>query len=117
MTPDPGDATPAPLSTTLAQLRESYRMGASTLVARFRELAAQLATDPSSSAVTDAVRQASHRVRGTAGSYGFDRASELAGALEDRAAGWAIDPGAERDIRAEVVAQFADSLEVAFEAV
>jgi len=98
----------------LQQLRERYRASAPQLVAVFRELAAQLAVNPQSAALADAVRGASHRLRGTAGSYGFDQASQLSAALEERAARWVADADAETASRTSIVSTFADALEVAF---
>jgi chemotaxis protein histidine kinase CheA len=117
MTPDPSDPPRPPLSAMLDQLRQSYRVAAPLLIARFRELAGRLAADPSSAAALEGVQETSHRVRGTAGSYGFVQASELAAALEDRAGRWAADPRFELDLRSDVVIQFAEALEVAFQAV
>jgi chemotaxis protein histidine kinase CheA len=114
MTPDRPNPPRYDSSAALQQLRERYRASAPQLVSVFRELAAQLAADPQSAALADAVRSASHRLRGTAGSYGFDRASQLSAALEDRATRWVADAEADASARTAIVSTFADALEVAF---
>ena len=114
MTPDPSKAAPLVTSPALRALRERYRASAPQFVAAFRELAARLATEPDSAPVIEALRTAAHRLRGTAGSYGFAHASELAADLEDRSGRWLADVGAELPARAAAVSSFADALEVAF---
>lgn len=104
------------LGHALAQLRERYRASAPQLVATFRGIASALASDPRSPALISSLRDAAHRVRGTAGSYGFTHASELAGVLEERARHWQAEPEAELASRVSIVNSFAEALEVAFAA-
>ena len=80
-------------------------------MAAFRRLAAQLASAPSAPEVVEALRRELHRVRGTAGTYGFGEASRLAGAFEERAIRWTADPTLDRDRRAAMAEHFASALE------
>ena len=107
---------PSTLSGTLEALRARYRASAPQLAAPFRELAQQLALDPDSLSVIEGVRAAAHRLRGTAGSYGFSQVSALAAALEARVLAWGAGTGSELEARSRIVGDFADALEVAFEA-
>jgi HPt (histidine-containing phosphotransfer) domain-containing protein len=121
MTPNTPTPPPLSLANALEALRQKYRASAPQLVAPFRELAQRLAVDPGSPAAAEAVRAAAHRLRGTAGSYGFAQVSQLASTLEHRAAGWGGGgngpvSGVDLESRAALVAQFADALEVAFRA-
>lgn len=101
-------------SAALAALRERYRAGSGRVVEAFRSLAQRLAEAPESPEVLDALRRELHRVRGTAGSYGFHGVSELAKAFEPQAKGWAERPsdGAER--RSALVAHLADAMAAQF---
>ncbi len=81
----------------------------------FRALALQLSAAPTAPEVLDALRRELHRIRGTAGSYGYEDASYLAGKLEERAVCWAADPGLDTSDRATMIVHFVSVLEVAFE--
>ncbi|GAC1648082.1 MAG: hypothetical protein NVS4B3_03100 [Gemmatimonadaceae bacterium] len=63
----------------------------------------------------DALRRELHRLRGTAGTFGFPEASRLAGVLEDRALEWASDVTLDVDRRAAAVDHFATALALAFQ--
>jgi chemotaxis protein histidine kinase CheA len=85
------------------------------VLAAFEDLAAQLAASPDAPEALAALRGTLHRVRGTAGSYGFAEASQLAAALEERAARWAEDPRLDVDRRSILVLDFVAGLRAAFE--
>lgn len=95
----------------LRLLRERYRATSANTVAALRRLAAQLVLTVSAPEVIDALRRELHRVRGSAGSYGFPEASRLAGVLEERAIAWATDATLDRDRRASMIEHFASVLE------
>lgn len=103
--PAPGD-----LKDVLAQLRERYLAGSGATLRAFEELATQLERAPGAPEVVQALRRELHRVRGTAGSYGFLETSRLAAALEPVAVRWAGDPELDRTRRARIVRQFVASL-------
>jgi chemotaxis protein histidine kinase CheA len=101
-------------SETLRSLHERYRASTGQIVEIFRAHALRLVATPTDTAVIDSLRRELHRLHGTAGSYGFHDASQLAGALESRVIEWAIDDTLEAADRAAVVARFARTLEAAF---
>ena len=105
-TPSNGQMTDA-----LRALRERYRATSANTVAAFRRLAAQLASAPAAPEVVEVLRRELHRVRGTAGTYGFAEASRLAAAFEERAIRWAADPSLDRDRRSAMAEHFASALE------
>ena len=80
----------------------------------FRRLATEIGSDPGSRDAVERLRSEAHRVHGTAGSFGFTRASKLAAAIEERAIAWVADTDLERDRRAAVVEQFTHELEKSF---
>lgn len=100
----------------LALLRERYRAASGNTVAAFEALARQLRATPDAAEVTETLRRELHRVRGTAGTYGFAEASALAASLEERAIRWHADPALERDRRAAIIEHFAGALRLAFAA-
>jgi CheY-like chemotaxis protein/HPt (histidine-containing phosphotransfer) domain-containing protein len=95
-------------------LQERFRASGTRTVETFRALAAQLTVTPTAAQVVDAVRRELHRVHGTAGSYGYQEASRLAGKLEARAVRWAADGLVDHDQRGAMIEQFAGVLELAF---
>lgn len=105
-----------PVTDALALLRERYRLGSANTVAAFETLARQLAQAPDAAEVTETLRRELHRVRGTAGTYGFAEASALAATLEERAIRWHADPALERDRRSAIIEHFAGALRLAFAA-
>ncbi|GAC1516088.1 MAG: hypothetical protein NVS1B4_09330 [Gemmatimonadaceae bacterium] len=84
-------------------------------MAAFRRLGIQLSEAPTSSELLDALRRELHRVRGTAGTFGFPEASRLAGVLEDRTIEWSTDPALDVERRAAVIDHFATALSLAFD--
>jgi chemotaxis protein histidine kinase CheA len=98
----------------LRQLRERYGASTDQIVEGFRGMAVRLARAPTDPELLDVLRRELHRVHGTAGSYGYAEASQLAAALEERVGGWAAAPTLEVGDRATVVAEFARNIETAF---
>lgn len=104
--PNPGD-----LKDVLAQLRERYLATSDNTVTAFRQLAEQLERTPDATGVIDALRRELHRLRGTAGSYGFHETSRLAAALEPVVHKWAADRELDRPRRAAIVRGFVQALQ------
>ncbi len=107
--------TTSDLGHALTALREHFRASSGPIVAAFERLATQLATAPTSPRALEALKRELHRVKGTAGSYGFLDASTLAARLEERVAGWLADPQLEPDSRATNINHFASALRLAFQ--
>ena len=107
----PGPSHP---NDALRLLRERFRAASPATVARLRGLAAALSGSPDAPDAIDALRRELHRVHGTAGSYGFKAASQLAAAMEERVVRWAKTPGLERDDRQGLLEEFFRELEGAF---
>ena len=100
----------------LTALREHFRASSGALVDTFERLAPQLTAIPASPRVLEALKRELHKVKGTAGSYGFLDASALAAKLEERVAEWIKDPALEGDNRATIIRHFASALRLAFQA-
>ena len=94
----------------IEMLTARYRADAAALCDRFAAIGVSLAGDPSDANALAALQLESHRVRGTAGSLGFDAASERCGEIEERAERWLADPMLDRGERARLVADFAGAL-------
>jgi CheY-like chemotaxis protein len=107
--------TTSDLGHALAALREHFRASSGPIVATFERIARQLTTAPTSPRALEALKRELHRVKGTAGSYGFLDASTLATKLEDRVAGWVADPQLELDGRATIIDHFGSALRLAFQ--
>lgn len=99
---------------TIRALRVRYRSESWQTVNLFRTLAAELQASPELADALDRLRKEAHRVHGTAGSYGFRRASALAATLEERAMTWIGSATLERDLRGATVEAFARELERSF---
>ncbi len=107
----------APLSkaeATLRALRMRFRAESWHTVDIFRRLATEINAGPGKRDAVHRLRTEAHRVHGTAGSFGFKRASALAAVIEERAIAWAADADLERDRRGAVVEQFVRELEASF---
>lgn len=111
----PNGGTASDLGHALAALREHFRASSGPIVATFERIATQLAAAPASPRALEALRRELHRVKGTAGSYGFLDASALATKLEERVAGWMTDPQLELDSRATIISHFGSALRLAFQ--
>jgi DNA-binding response OmpR family regulator len=103
--------TPGDLKDVLAQLRERYLAGSANTVAAFTQLADQLQRAPDAPEVIDALRRELHRLRGTAGSYGFHETSRLAAALEPVTQKWTNDRELDRSRRGAIVRKFVLALQ------
>jgi HPt (histidine-containing phosphotransfer) domain-containing protein len=79
------DPTPRPFELAMAALREGYRVELPSKLDELASLAEQSITGHDAASLRTLVALA-HRLRGTAGSYGFVEAGELAGEIEDAAA-------------------------------
>jgi HPt (histidine-containing phosphotransfer) domain-containing protein len=99
---------------TLRALRVRYRSESWQTVNLFRRLATELQATPELADALQRLRKEAHRVHGTAGSYGFRRASALAEALEGRALRWIADPALDRERRGAAVEEFTRDLERSF---
>ena len=98
----------------IGALRSRYLAGAPAIVEAFEGLAAALSNQPTAPQVLETLRRELHRIRGTAGSFGYADVSTLAGAMEDRALRWDADSELETPERATIVARFAAGLRAAF---
>ena len=98
----------------LRVMRERYRAASGAIVERLLALAEDMARSPDSSEVIEAVRREAHRVHGTAGTYGFSEASDVAASLERRCNEWAGDPAADAGVRGIIVERAAHAMEAAF---
>jgi CheY-like chemotaxis protein len=107
--------TASDLGHALTALREHFRASSGPIVATFERLAAQLATSPTAPRALEALKRELHRVRGTAGSYGFLDTSALASRLEERVVAWVADPRLDLDSRATIISHFASAMRLAFQ--
>ena len=111
----PSPPPPRRTSDVLRGLRERFRASSAETVEGFRLLARRLAGAPSNVELVETLRQDVHRVRGTAGSYGYVDASRLAALLEERVVRWVEEPELDREERATIVDHFVSALTFAFE--
>lgn len=112
---DTSGGTAPDLGHTLAALREHFRASSGPIVATFERLSTQLARAPAAPRALEALKRELHRVKGTAGSYGYLDTSTLATKLEERVGGWIGDPQLELDSRATIIGHFASALRLAFQ--
>src|SRR5919108_4900662 len=107
------DPTPAELPPGLLA---EYRESAGTQLRVLAELADRLAAAGNDSEALDQLRRETHKIRGSAGSYGFWEASRLAAGMEETAKDWVARPDdADLDrgsIARWFVVQLAESLEL-----
>jgi HPt (histidine-containing phosphotransfer) domain-containing protein len=101
-------------SEALRLLHERFRAASPATLARLRTLAAALAPAPDAPEALETLRRELHRVHGTAGSYGFKLASQLAADMEQQVIRWGKSPTLERDDRVEILGTFIDELAGAF---
>lgn len=111
----PVNGAAASLGDALAALREHFRSASGPIVDGFESLAAQLGRSPTAPRTLESLRAELHRVKGTAGSYGFHDASALAARLESRVVSWTGDPSLDHEQRATVIQHFASALRLAFD--
>lgn len=99
----------------MRDLRARYKDTSEAMLDAFREIARLLAEVPDDAAALESLRRELHRIRGSAGSFGFHEASRIAKALEDRTSRWSADPQLDAPRRAALVASFAEALGLALE--
>lgn len=95
----------------LEPLRARWRATLGNTVEAFRALAARLTAAPGDREALDILRRELHRVRGTAGSFGFAGVSDEAAQLEGRVLRWTADPAIDAAERGRLVAALAASLD------
>lgn len=95
-------------------LRERFLASARATLDSLQQYATLLDTDPTDATVLDAMRRELHRLRGSAGSYGYSEASERLGQAEQRTATWAVDPTLEAPHRGAHVRRLVDTLHTFF---
>ena len=113
---EPKGGSPSDVDGALRALREHFRASSGEIVDTFEALARQLTHMPTSPRALESLRRELHRVKGTAGSYGFLDASSLAAKLEERVEAWTRDPALESDARGNVIRHFGSALKLAFQA-
>jgi CheY-like chemotaxis protein len=74
-------------------VRDEYLHGARDQLGAIAELAERLIAAGDDTAAIEELRRDAHRLRGSAGSFGFPQASVVAGELEDAAKAWLEHPG------------------------
>ena len=99
----------------LLMLRERFRSASGPTLATFSQIASRLADTPASHHDLAELQRELHRVRGTAGSYGYMDVSRLAETLETRVVRWTADAALDRSQRSAIVEQFVVSLRRCFE--
>src|SRR5947199_8806552 len=83
------DHTPAELPPGLLA---EYLESAATQLRVLASLAGRLAVAGNDAEALDRLRRETHKIRGSAGSYGFWEASRLAAGMEETAKGWVARP-------------------------
>jgi CheY-like chemotaxis protein len=73
-------------------LRDEYLQGARDQLGGIAELAERLITAGDETAAIEGLRHEAHKLRGSAGSFGFAQASVVAAELEDAAKQWLAQP-------------------------
>jgi len=96
------DHTPAELPPGLLA---EYLESAATQLRVLAELADRLAVAGNDAKALDRLRQETHKIRGSAGSYGFWEASRLAAGMEETAKDWVARPN-DADLNRGSVAQW-----------
>src|SRR6266496_284043 len=74
-------------------VRDEYLQGARDQLGTIAELAERLIASGDDTAAIEALRRDAHRLRGSAGSFGFPQASVVAAELEEAAKQWLESPG------------------------
>src|SRR3989440_7243166 len=107
------DPTPAELPPGLLA---EYRESAGTQLQVLAELADRLLVAADDADALDRLRRETHKIRGSAGSYGFWQASRLAAGMEETAKDWVARPNDADLDRGSVaqwfVVQLADALQL-----
>lgn len=87
-------------------VRDEYLQGARDQLGGIAELAERLIAAGSDVATIEALRREAHRIRGSAGSFGFPQATLVAGEMEDAAKQWLLDPAAGAAGRGQLARDF-----------
>lgn len=74
-------------------LRDEYLQGARDQLGGIAELAERLIDSGDDAAAIEALRHEAHKLRGSAGSFGFAQASVVAAEMEEAAKQWLAQPG------------------------
>lgn len=74
-------------------IRDEYLQGARDQLGTIAELAERLVAAGDDKAALEGLRRDAHRIRGSAGSFGFPQASIVAAELEEAAKNWLEHPG------------------------
>jgi chemotaxis protein histidine kinase CheA len=80
------------LRIALRGLQQRFAANADATLAEYAALADRLRESPGDRASVEALARQLHRLRGTAGSYGFHSASALAGRFENTVQSWLAEP-------------------------
>ncbi len=80
------------LRIALRGLQQRFAANADATLAEYAALADRMRETPGDRAAIEALARQLHRLRGTAGSYGFHSASALAGRFETTVQAWLADP-------------------------
>jgi CheY-like chemotaxis protein/HPt (histidine-containing phosphotransfer) domain-containing protein len=94
-------------------MRETYLQGARNQLGAIAELAERLITAGDDSDAVDQLRREAHKIRGSAGSFGFDQATAVAAELEEAAKQWLAQPEQGTDTRGAVARGFVRRLAAA----
>jgi len=97
-------------------LRERFLESARATLARLHQYSVLLDADPRDATTLDSMRRELHRLRGSAGSYGYTGASDRIVQAEQRAATWTVDPTIDAEDRGAHVRRLVDALHALFEA-
>ncbi len=95
-------------------LRQRFLESARATLDRLQNYAALLANDPRDTHTLDNLRRDLHRLRGSAGSYGFTGATDRLGQAEERAQQWMLDPTLEGSQRSALIRHLVDALHTDF---
>lgn len=94
-------------------MRETYLQGARNQLGAIAELAERLITAGDDIDAVDQLRREAHKIRGSAGSFGFAQATTVAAELEEAAKQWLAQPGQGADTRGAVARGFVRRLAAA----
>lgn len=95
-------------------LLEDYLRTARAQLEFLDSLAARIADHPEDADTLTEFRRETHKMRGSAGSYGFAEATRVAGEAEDAAKAWLADPATGRAARGRSASDHVTRLRAAF---
>jgi CheY-like chemotaxis protein len=95
-------------------LREEYLRNVRKRLDALALLAARLAERPDARRESlEELRREAHKIRGSAGSYGFPEATRVAGELEDTARAWLTDPAWDATRQSEIARDLVERMSAA----